>query len=105
MERNRSHYFEPGERFAMEYKLKRIGVLSLGLLVGVMSGILALLFAWPLIFLDLIGAAGIGTATFLTIVVLSFVGGFVSGAIVAVVYNVLFSLTGGLTLEFEEVRG
>lgn len=88
----------------MEYKLKRIGVLSLGTLVGLVYAILTLLFAWPLIFIDAVGGGGVGTAMFLFFVIGALVGGFITGAVVALIYNILFAMTGGLTVELEAVR-
>lgn len=88
----------------MRYKLRRIGVVSLGLLIGLMSATLTAIFTWPLILFEFMGAGGLGVVSFLFFVVGAMVAGFITGAIVAAIYNLLFTMIGGLTLDLEPLE-
>lgn len=95
-------------------KLKRIGVLSCGLVSGVLYAIMGLLIGGVISFIAVLGTAmegmnsgnepigmlfGIGAIIFAPI----FYGflGFVGGVIMAFVYNLVAGWTGGIEMEFD----
>lgn len=99
-------------------KIKKIGVLSLGKIIGIHYALMGLIFGAILTLVSLVGSAfsstgpemsgallgmgalfGIGAIIFLPI----FYGviGFVGGVIMAVIYNIIASTIGGLEIETE----
>jgi hypothetical protein len=92
--------------------VKRVGVLSLGKVLGVLYALLGLIIGAFFSLFALVGAVAAGgeggAATLLFGVgaiimfpVLYGIGGFIGGIIVAALYNVVVSVAGGIELELE----
>lgn len=81
-------------------RVTRIGVASLARMTGVITWGLALLFGLPLLFF---GAAtpGTGIVSYVLYVLFSILGGVISGAVSAFIYNVAATFMGGIALELE----
>ena len=90
-------------------KLKRLGVLSVGLMTGVIYGLIGLIAG---IFITLISVVaggvfdqagfgyllGVGSIIFLPI--FYGIAGFIGGLITALIYNLAAKFTGGIEMEF-----
>ncbi len=101
----------------MKLKLKHIGAISLGKILGVwgfiISEILVLLISAGMVLMALIGASGdsggIGSAImYLVFGSIGSVGTaivmFIIGALTALIYTIILKVGGGLELEFEEIK-
>ncbi len=93
-------------------KIKRIGVLSMGKIYGMLCAIMGLIFGAIMTLVSLVGLAisssstgmfgvlfGVGAIIFLPIVY--GVMGFIMGLITALLYNLIASWVGGLEVETE----
>jgi hypothetical protein len=92
--------------------LKRVGIVSvakinavigivIGLIMGIIIGLVSTLFGSAF---DMMGGGGFGALGLLAIVIFPIVygiGGFISGAVVAAIYNFIARIIGGIVLEFE----
>lgn len=98
------------------WQLKRIGPVSAGLFAGAAGAIMGLFAGIVLALFTGIGAAGVqgnpqgmnavvGLGAFGIVVLPLFYGimGFIGGVINAFVYNIVAGLTGGISLEFDQV--
>jgi len=97
--------------------LKRIGIVSaakitavigivIGLIMGIIFALISTLFGSmsDIIGPGMLGGAGFGALGLLAIVILPIVygiGGFIYGAVVAVIYNIIARIIGGIVLDFE----
>ena len=90
--------------------LKKIGVLSLaklhgiliavfGLIVGLIYGFLGVIFG---LVSGSIGIAGLGIASIIFLPIMYGVFGFVIGALMAFLYNLVAGWVGGIEMEFEK---
>jgi len=94
-------------------EIKRIGVVSLGKILGISGiffGLIAALFFW-LFFSALLGGlsgttgtsslltGGIGASLFIIFPILYGISGFIGGMIYALIYNVVAMLVGGLKIQ------
>ena len=89
--------------------IKRVGVLQLAKILGVLYLLLTAIFCLPAgVFMMLIGGfqgqeqGFIGGIGMFLLPVLYGVGGFIGGAITAALYNVVASLVGGIELELQQ---
>jgi|SRR6056297_156215 len=78
--------------------LDRIGVISVAKMYAVMTTVMSLVYAIPLLIFGSAVEAGFGVGMFLAVVVAAAIGGFISGAIGAFVYNVVAGAVGGVEL-------
>lgn len=91
--------------------LKKIGVLSLGKISGVLYGIMGLMAGAMITLMSLLmgstmGAAGLGAVLFgvgaiIALPIFYGVVGFISGIIAALIFNVATGYIGGLEIEVE----
>jgi hypothetical protein len=97
--------------------LKRVGIVSvakitavigivIGLIMGIIIGLISTLFGsiFDMMGPEMMGGAGFGALGLLAIVILPIVygiGGFIYGAVVAAIYNIIARIIGGIVLEFE----
>lgn len=84
-----------------ETKVTRIGVASLAGVVGVVASGVALVFGWPLLFLEGV-VPGMGVGLFGVYVVAAALGGLVTGGVTALLYNLAAAFMGGVRLDLEE---
>jgi hypothetical protein len=82
------------------YTLERIDVWSLAVVVGVIGLLWGLILAITWFVAGALGAQGPGGAELLISAVGGLVSGVVVGAITAILYNAAASLAGGLELDF-----
>ncbi len=91
-------------------RIKRFGVLSvatffavLGAIYGLIYGIIIAVGVLPIVPIDMgpLGALGVGIATVIFLIIAMAVGGFIGGAIVALVYNLIFAVTGGIEMSLD----
>lgn len=94
----------------MKKQLTRIAPLRAGIVLGVLYGLLGLIFMPIFLLVAVFGgksggaAAAFGGAAFsILIPVFYAVGGFVGGIIAAAIYNVVAKWTGGLEFEVRDV--
>jgi len=92
------------------YMIKQFGVLS----VAKFSAVIGLIWGFVMGLLVALGiggtaaamgggalGAGVGIAGFIMIVIIGAVGGFVGGAIIAFVYNIVLGFMGGIEMDLE----
>ncbi|QSZ66680.1 hypothetical protein RJ40_03805 [Methanofollis aquaemaris] len=91
-------------------KVKRLGVVSLGLFFAVLMALYALIIGiMVFVFGDfgqgagMLQTVGTGIAGILISVIVFAIGGFLGGAIAAFVYNLVFAATGGIEVDLEMV--
>ncbi|WP_298670009.1 hypothetical protein [uncultured Methanofollis sp.] len=89
-------------------KVRRLGVMSVALffailsaLYGLIAGILGVAMAVPTTDLGIIAAITAGIGGILLAIVLWAIGGFIGGAIAAVIYNFIFATTGGIQIDLD----
>lgn len=83
-----------------ETTVTRIGVASLAGMTGVITWGMALLFGWPLLFFEA-AIPGTGIVSFILFILLSILGGVITGAVSALIYNFAATFMGGVVLELE----
>jgi len=90
--------------------IKQFGVLSvakfsavIGLIWGFVMGLVVALGAGSMAAVMGAGAlgAGVGFAGFIMMIIIGAVGGFVGGAIIAFVYNIVLGFIGGIEMDLE----
>ncbi len=97
-------------------RLKRVGVVSSGILMGAGGAVMGLLAGGIFFLISLagVGAAanagngpdpaaafiGMGVGAIFILPIMYGIGGFIAGIIYAFIYNVLAGMTGGLEMEF-----
>lgn len=69
-------------------------------MTGVISWGIALLFGWPLLFFEA-AIPGTGVVSYILFVLFSILGGVITGAVSALIYNFAATFMGGITLELE----
>lgn len=98
-------------------RLRRIGVLSLGMILASIYAILGLIIGGFISLFSLLGAAGaaanglnteafgalFGVGAIVLIPLFYAIIGFVGGVIIGLIYNLVASVTGGLEMHFEKV--
>lgn len=83
-----------------ETRVSSIGVASLAAFTGVITWGWAMLFGWPLIFLEAVIPGG-GIASYLFVVLGGLIGGLIVGTVAALIYNFAALFMGGIVLELE----
>ncbi len=101
-------------------KLKRVGVISAGIMMGAGGAMMGLLVGGVFFLISLagVGAAaggaggngpdptaafiGMGVGAIFIVPILYGIGGFIFGVIYAIIYNFLAGMTGGLEVEFSD---
>lgn len=88
--------------------VKHLGVWSVAIffavlsaLYGLVAGILAVIATVPTFDLGIIAAIGAGIAGILLAVIVWAIGGFIGGAIAAVIYNIVFATSGGIDVDLD----
>ncbi|MBP2145886.1 ABC-type antimicrobial peptide transport system permease subunit [Methanofollis sp. W23] len=89
-------------------KVKRLGVVSVGLFFAVLMALYALILG-IMVFLfgdfgqgaGMLQTIGTGIAGILISVIFFAIGGFIGGAIAALIYNLVFAATGGIEIDLE----
>ncbi|QYZ78624.1 hypothetical protein E2N92_03890 [Methanofollis formosanus] len=91
-------------------KVKRLGVVSVGLFFAVLMALYALIVGIVVFLFGDVGqgagmlqTVGTGIIGILTSVIVFAIGGFFGGAIAAFVYNLVFAATGGIEVDLEMV--
>lgn len=80
------------------HEVQRIGVVSLAKYTAVIPTVMAAVFALPLLVLEAVLPGG-GVTAYLGTVIMTFIGGAISGAITALIYNLIAKVIGGVKLE------
>jgi len=90
------------------YMIKKFGVLSVakfcavfGLIWGIVMGIIVAIGRQRWAAYMGITPAGSGIVSFIFMVIIGIVAGFVGGAIVAYIYNLILGATGGIEMDLE----
>jgi hypothetical protein len=83
------------------HEIKSIGVVSLAKFQAVIPGIIAVIFALPVLLLEGVLPMG-GVTMYIGIVAFAVIGGAVSGAITAVMYNLIAAAVGGVELNIDD---
>ncbi|MCB1561642.1 MAG: hypothetical protein KDI75_11215 [Xanthomonadales bacterium] len=97
-------------------KLKSFGVLSMGINMGAYGALIGLFAGAIFALVSMMGgfampdgqgggaamAAGMGLASIIVLPLLYGIGGFIGGLISALIMNVVFKVTGGLELNFDQ---
>ena len=88
----------------MKKRLAYVSPLQLGIVLGVLYGIIALIFVPFILIAALFGIKGGGGIFAIFIPVIYAVVGFIGGVISAFVYNLVAKWTGGVEFTTEEVQ-
>lgn len=83
-----------------ETTVKRIGIASLAGMAGVITWGMAMIFGWPLLFFEA-AIPGTGIVSYVLFVLLSILGGVLTGTVSAVIYNFAATFMGGVVLDLE----
>ena len=91
-------------------KLRRVGVLSVGLVLGVIYALIGLIAGFFIILIS-VAAGGvfdqagfgflIGAGSIIILPIFYGILGFIFGLIFALIYNLVAKITGGIQMEFE----
>ena len=83
--------------------IDRIGVVSVAKMYAAVTTVMSLLYAIPLLIFGSAYDFGFGFGMFLGIIIVAALGGFISGAIGAFVYNLVAGSVGGVELHLSTV--
>ena len=83
------------------YEIEQVSVATLGRVVGVVGGALALIFGIPLLLFGSFYSGG-GITVYLLSIVFGASVGYVTGAATGLVYNAFARTVGGLVIELSE---
>lgn len=81
-------------------EIKRVGVVSVATFFMMIPTALAAIFGLPLLVLEAL-IPGSGVLSYIAVVAAALIGGFLAGAISAVLYNVIAGISGGITVELQ----
>lgn len=86
-------------------KLDRIGVTSVAKMYAAVTTAMSLVYAVPMLIFGSTVRFGFGFGMFLGIILFAAIGGFITGAIGAFVYNLVAGSVGGIELHLSTARG